>query len=414
MVRGIGFEKLNSIQDALDKLLTSLKSLGVEHVDIFNSVGRVLAEDVFAPIDVPPFDRATMDGYACRAEDTFGADEVNPISLNVTALMEAGVEPKVTIRSGEAVEIATGAVIPKGANAVVKVEDVRTRGDRIEVIRPVNIGENVMFAGSDIMRGELLVRVGTILTHREIGLLAACGINKVKVYKKPKVAVISTGNELVQVGERLTNGKIYSSNNPMICNALRELNFEPINLGIARDNENEITRKLENSLNYDAAIFTGGTSVGEKDLVPLVVERYGKILFHGVAMRPGQPTAAAIVDSKPIFMLPGSPAAALLSFYVFVVPSLYRLMNIKIILRKWSKVEGELMDRIPSEIGIQSNVRVYWEKGKIYPIRISGSGILTSFVKANALLEVPENKEGYEKGEIVEVMLIRDITEVCE
>ncbi len=414
MVKGIGFEKLNSIQDALGKLLKSLKSLDVEHVDIFNSVGRVLAEDVFAPIDVPPFDRATMDGYACRAEDTFGASIMSPILLRCVGSVKIGEVPKISIKSGEVVKIPTGGMIPNGANSVINLEYTKDLGETIEIYKSVTPYKNISKRGEDVRRGEVVIRRGEILQPQDAGILSSLGIAKVKVYKKPKVAVISTGNELVQVGERLTNGKIYSSNNPMICNALRELNFEPINLGIARDNENEITRKLENSLNYDAAIFTGGTSVGEKDLVPLVVERYGKILFHGVAMRPGQPTAAAIVDNKPIFMLPGSPAAALLSFYIFVVPSLYRLMNIKIILRKWSKVEGELMDRIPSEIGIQSNVRVYWEKGKIYPIRISGSGILTSFVKANALLEVPENKEGYEKGEIVEVMLIRDITEVCE
>ncbi|WP_456469142.1 molybdopterin molybdotransferase MoeA, partial [Archaeoglobus sp.] len=364
--------------------------------------------------DIPPFDRSAMDGYAVVAEDTFGASQTNPIMLELVGSVEIGEISPFTISNGKAAKIVTGAMIPKGANAVVMLEYARESSSMVEIVKPVTPMKNVSRRGEDIKAGELILKKGEILQPQDAGVLASLGIEKVKVYRKPRVAVISTGNELVELGSKIEGAKIYNSNNPMLCNALAEFGFEAVSLGIARDNRESIKSKLEEALSYDAILITGGTSVGHRDIVPEIVSEYGEILFHGVSMKPGMPTAAAVIGNKPVFMLPGSPAAALLSFYIFVVPALYRLMNVRILARKWSRQKGVLQRKIPSDIGVRSNVRVLWEDGKVYPIRISGSGILSSFIRANALLIVPEEKEGYDEGEEVEVTLLRDVTEVFE
>lgn len=414
MVREKGFWKRERVGGALNSLLGKIKVLGTEYVNVYNLNGRVLAEDIVAGFDIPRFDRAAMDGYAVRAEDTFGASINNPIMLELVGSVEIGETPEVKVGQGKAVKIMTGAMMPEGANAVVMLEHTRINGDFIEVLKAVTPMKNVSRRGEDIKEGEVVLRKGEILQPQDAGVIASLGIDKVRVYRKPKVAVITTGNELVEVGEIVEGAKIYNSNNPMICNALLEFGFEPISLGIARDSVEDIRNKVSEALKFDAVVITGGTSVGSKDLVPEVIEEMGEVVFHGVSMKPGMPTAAGVVDGKPVFMLPGSPAAALLGFYTFAVPTLYRMMNVRIVARKWSRQRGILQGRIPSEIGVRGNVRVFWEDGKVYPIRISGSGVLSSFVMANALLVVPEEREGYEEGEEVEVTLLRDVTEVFE
>lgn len=414
MVRERGFWKRERVDDALSRLLKRIETLGVEDVNVYNLSGRILAEDIIANIDIPPFDRAAMDGYAVRAEDTFGASVNNPIMLHLAGSVEIGEVPNVVVEPGKAVKIMTGAMMPQGSDSVIMLEHTRLNGDFVEVLKSVTPMKNVSKKGEDIKAGEAVLKKGEILQPQDAGVIASLGIERVKVYRKPRVAVITTGNELAEVGEPLEGAKIYNSNNPMICNALHEFGFEAISLGIARDSVEELRNKLQKALEFDAVVITGGTSVGAKDLVPEVVSEFGEIVFHGVSMKPGMPTAAGVVEGKPVLMLPGSPAAALLGFYTFAVPALFRLMNVRIIARKWSRQKGVLQGRIPSEIGVRGNVRVLWESGKVYPIRISGSGILSSFVRANALLVVPEDKEGYEEGEEVEVTLLRDITEVFE
>ena len=414
MVKGVGFKSYTSVDKALNKIFSRLSVIGYEFVSVYNCVGRVLAEDVIAEFDIPQFDRAAMDGYAVKAEDTFGASQTNPIILKVVGSVEIGENPEIEIKEGEAVKIATGAAMPRGSNAVVMLEYVNVLNNEIEVLKPVTPYKNVSKRGEDVKKGEVILKRGEILQPQDAAILASLGYENVKVYKKPIIAVISTGNELVEVGKELEFGKIYNSNTPMICNALAENGFKYVNLGIARDLKEEIEKKLIKALEYDVVVFIGGTSVGERDLVPEVIEKHGEIVFHGVSMKPGMPVGFAIVNDKPVFMLPGFPVATYLSFYTFVIPALYRMMNVRIVARKWSRVRGILQARIASEIGVRSFVRVYWENGKIYPVRISGSGIISSLIKANALLIVPEEKEGFEEGEEVEVVLIRDLTEVFE
>ncbi len=407
------FKKLTRVDEALRELIPKLPRMKREIVSVYECSGRVLAEDIHAPIDIPPFDRATMDGYAVRAEDTFGASQASPIQLKLIGKVGIGETPNVEIAAGEAVEIATGAAMPKGANAVVMVEYTRRAGDFVEVLKPVAPQRNVSLRGEDVKKGEKILKRGEILQPQDAGMLAACGIKEVAVYAKPRVAIISTGNELVEVGKELDYAKIYCSNDAMIANAVREF-AEPILLGIARDEREEIAAKLDAALCFDAAIFTGGTSVGERDLVPEIVGERGEIVFHGVAMRPGMPCGAAVVDGKPVFMLPGSPTAAILAYYTIVQPALLAMMGTRLIARKWSRVRGRLSSRVASSLGVRSYVRVLWDGKDVYPVRASGSGIISSMIRANALLVVPEDVEGYEEGEEVEVTLIRDITEVLE
>jgi len=414
MVRNRGFRVQERVESAIQKIKDHLKVLGVEEVSIYECAGRVLAEEVIANSNVPPFDRAAMDGYAVIAEDTFGASETNPVLLKCVGEVKVGETSSLDVHSGQAVRVFTGSAMPGGANAVVPLEFTRLNGEIIEVLKSVPPYKNVSRAGEDLKEGEVVLKRGEILQPQDAGILSSLGFRSVKVYRRPRVAVISTGNELLEVGEKLEGAKLYNSNNPMICNAISQLGFSAISLGIARDEFVEIERKLLEALNYDMVIFTGGTSVGEHDLVPEVVSKHGKILFHGVAMKPGMPTAFGIVDKKPVFMLPGSPSACFLAFETFVVPALFRMVNVKIVERKGTTKTGILQHRVPSEIGVRSNVRVCWKDGKVYPLRISGSGILSSLVRANALLVVPENVEGFEAGEEVEVRLIRDITEVFE
>ncbi|MCS7118792.1 MAG: molybdopterin molybdotransferase MoeA [Archaeoglobaceae archaeon] len=414
MVRDQGFKVLEPVDRAIEKMMKKLRTLGIENVSIYNCVGRVLARDIIAEFEVPEFDKSAMDGYAVKAEDTFGSSQTNPAILRVIGKIEVGEIPEIEIKKGEAVRVFTGSAIPKGADAVIMLEHTREEGNFVQIFKSLPPFKNVIKKGEDIRKGDLILKRGEILQPQDAGLLASLGFEFVEVYKKPRVSVISTGNELIPPGKKREIGKIYNSNNPMICNALKELDFPVFSLGIAKDRAEEIEKKLLKALEFDAVIFTGGTSVGSHDLVPEIVEKYGEIVFHGVAMKPGLPTAFGIVREKPVFMLPGSPAATFLSFHTFVVPALFRMMNVRILERKWSKKKGILQSRLASEIGIRSNVRVFWKNGKIYPVKISGSGILTSIVSTNAILVIPENFEGYETGEEVEVTLFRDITEVFE
>lgn len=414
MVRSRGFKVQERVETALRRIFDNMRILGIETVNLYNCVGGVLAENIFSEFDIPRFDRSAMDGYAVLAEDTFGASDMNPVLIKLIGEVRVGEVPNFDVSSGFAVRIFTGSALPKGANAVVPLEFSEIAGEYIKIFRSVTPYKNVSRAGEDLRKGELVLRRGEILQPQDAGILASLGFETVKVYRKPKVAVISTGDELVEPGKKLEGAKIYNSNNPMICNALLELGFCSVSLGIVKDKFEEIERKLFDGLQYDMVVFTGGTSVGERDLVPEVVEKYGNILFHGVAMKPGMPTAFGLVDNKPVFMLPGSPAACLLAFNTFVIPALYRMMNVRIVERKGTVKKGVLESRIPSELGVRSIIRVYWDNGKVFPIQISGSSVLSSLVRANAILIVPEDLEGYEAGEEVEVRLIRDITEVFE
>ncbi len=405
------FRELISIDEAKRRLFGRVKlERKTEIVPLLKANGRILAKDYYSDVDVPPFDRATMDGYAVKAEDTFGAEEDRPVALEVIGKVEAGELPEVEVEKGCAVEISTGAVMPKGANAVVMVEYTSRKGNVVYVYRPVPPGANVMSAGSDIMAGELVVRKGSKLTAREIGVLAAVGVERVEVIKKPVVAIIATGNELVSPGSRLKFGKIYDVNSYAIASAVVENGGVPILLGIARDDEREIREKIAEGLERaDVVLLSGGTSAGVGDMVYRILEEFGEVIVHGIAVKPGKPTVIAVSNGKPIIGLPGYPTSALMIFYIIVAPLLRRLAGMED--EKPKSVKARIPFRIQSATGRREFLPVNLvEAGGFvaYPFT-DYSGAISTLAEADGFVEIPENRVFLEEGEIVEVTLFGDL-----
>jgi len=414
-----GFLELVRIEEALKKFFDSvkLKEPEVEEVKIDEALGRVLAEDIYSEYDVPPFDRAAMDGYAVRAEDTVGASVTNPIVLRVVGASEMGCYPNVKVGRLEAVRVSTGAPMPDGADSVVMVEYTRElSGDRIEVYRSVTPYGNVSRRGEDVKRGERMLEKGTILQPYDIGILAAVRRGKVKVFKKPKIAVLSTGNELVKLDEEVKPGKIVDVNRHSLIASVREIGCEPIDLGIARDRLEEIKIKISEGLkSADMVLVSGGVSVGAKDMVSEAVNTLGEpgIIVHGISMRPGMPTALAAIGNKPVVLSPGNSVASLIAFKTFVKPIVAKMLGLSVGYVKGQVIKARMARKVSSPTGLRTFLRVNVKKeddGYIAePLRTSGSGIISSIVKANGLVIIPEWKEGLEEGEEVEVELLRPL-----
>ncbi len=418
MRRMRGFKELVGVEDAVRIVLGRLahRVREAEEVGLEEALGRVCGEDVEAPMDSPPFDRSSVDGYAVRAEDTFGASPNNPIELRIVGEIAPGDSPSTTPRigRGEAAVILTGAPLPWGANAVVMAEDSERRGDIVEVHRQVRPLQNVSRRGEDYRRGEVVVRRGTRIRPWHIAALASLNIPRVKVVRKPLVGVLSTGGELIEVGGRLEPGKVVNSSKPMLKSLLREEGAEPIDLGTVPDDLEEIRGRVREAIGgVDALIITGGTSVGERDLVPEAVESLGEILVHGLMIRPGRPTGVGIVDGKPVFMLSGFPVAALVGFDALVRPTLKAMMDAGEEPRP--RVRGRLTRRVTTPPGTRSymRVRVVRRGGEtlVEPLMLTGSGLLSTLTKANGILIIPEDMEGFDEGERVEVELLREIEE---
>jgi len=407
------FRTLLSIEDARKKLYgyISPHPLGAEEVATPQALGRTIAEDIESPIDVPGFDRASMDGYAVKARDTFGTEERRPVKLRVVGSIEAGDDPQVEVESGEAVEISTGAPIPKGANAVVIVEYTQCTKDLVDIFRAVSPGENIMAAGSDLMAGELALRSGQRLTSREMGLLSAIGFKSVKVFRHPRVAVVSTGNELIPSGGHLTYGKIYDINANVIAGAVREWGGEVVFEGVARDALEDLKEKVARGLEQaDIVITSGSTSAGTGDLLYRILNSFGEpgIIVHGLAVKPGKPTVVAIANGKPIFGLPGYPASALIIFNLLVRPIIGRMSGIYEYEQR-RPLLAKCASRISSAKGRREFLPVHIiqdESGGLlaYPTT-EGSGAITSLAMADGFIEIPEESQFLEEGEKVIVDL---------
>jgi len=405
LVRLRGFQKLVTIEEAKKLFFNSLK-IGrrkTEIVSVWCALNRVLAEDIIAEEDLPRFDRSAVDGYAVRAEDTFGASQFKPRTLKLTNASE--------LESGEAKQVWTGNPLPKGSDAVLMLENVKPIGDsQIEVWTAVTPGENVSKRGEDIAKGEVAVKAGTRLKPHHLALISALGKSEIKVFEKPKVAILATGNELVEVGEKPREDQIYETNRVLLASLCHELGAQPIDLGIAKDNVEEISEKLKHGLEEaDAVITTGGTSVGASDLVPTAINRLGEpgVLIHGVAMRPAMPTALAIVNDKPIIVLSGNPVAAFFGFEVFTRPLILKMLGTENEPRP--VVTARLTRRTSTALGRKTfvRVRVFQQNGEFFaePISARGSGIISTLTRANGYVIVPENREGLEEGETVQVHL---------
>jgi len=403
-----GFEKLTNVDEALDLFLKALqpRRLGSTTVSLDEALGRVTAATIKSPQDLPAFDRSAVDGYAVRAKDTFEASQFRPKTLNLTV--------KTVVDEEQAKQVWTGNPLPKGADAVVMLEHTKALKQKIEVLSALTPGDNVSKRGEDIRKNETMIEAGVRLQPHHVGLLAALNTSHVGVVEKPRVATLSTGNELAELGKKAQPYQIVDSNRFMIAGLVKELGAEPESLGIARDNEDELTAKIAAGLTKaDMVITTGGTSVGAMDLVPAVIDKLGKpgVIVHGVALRPGMPTALAVLHNKPVFVLSGYPVAATVGFEVFVRPVILKLLGVQIEPRPMLK--AKMTKRVSGALGRRVYLRVnVYQKGDDFfadPLRTKGSGLLTSMTRANGYVIIPEDREGLNQDEAVLVYLFAPI-----
>lgn len=395
----MGFLKVVHLEEALNVIASFNLKPQIEEVSIENALGRILAEDVEAPINVPPFDRATVDGYALRSEDTWGANESEPVRLKLVGQINAGDVPGFRLKRGETVGISTGAPLPEGADAVAMLEEVGVEGGEVLIYKPYYPQAGVMKAGSDIAKGKRVLKAPKKLTFKDTALLSALGFQRVKVFRRPKIAVISTGNEIILPGESLNRGKIYDINGRAISDAIREIGGEALFLGIARDDEESLREKIFEGLKCDMIILSGGASAGVRDLTSSIIEEHGKVYVHGIAIQPGKPTIIGQIDGKPVFGLPGYPTSCLTNFTLLIAPLLRRLLGLN---EEANRVKKKLAHKVFSVKGRRQFLPVKIEGEKAVPI-LKGSGAVTSFVDADGFIEVPETVEILEEGEEVEV-----------
>lgn len=399
------FRKLISVEKARE-IMSSLQVLpGKEDFAIENVHGKILAEDIIAEINVPPFARAIMDGYALRAEDTYACSETEPAGLKVLGNIPAGSDVRFTISAGEAVEIATGAPIPEGADSVVMVEYSSEENGTVFIYRPVTVGENIMKAGSDILKGERVLRAGRKLGTREIGVLASVGQNDIPVLKL-QVGIISTGDELVSPGEKLARGQIYDANSYTLCAGVQECGASPVLYGIVKDDETVMRRALETAVSECALILTSGsTSSGAGDVMYRLIDEMGETLAHGINIKPGKPVIIGIIKGVPVIGLPGNPTSALIIFNEFVAPLLRKALGAETELKK---VENGIMGTNFRSEGRQQLLPVGLVRGRVYPAD-RGSGAITSLSGADGFIEIPSSTEFVEAGTPVEVTLFGDV-----
>jgi molybdenum cofactor synthesis domain len=406
------FHKLVSVEEALrllEEKVGGIRPLEVIEVPLLEAQGKVLAEDVRAPIDYPPFDRSTVDGYAVRSVDVAGASEVTPISLRVTGKVSVGSAPLGEVRPGEAYEIATGAMIPRGADAVVMEEHVSRKGDLLTVYRSVAPSENISQAGSDVSAGDVVLRAGTLLTAREIAVLAGLGVSRVRVYRPPRVSVFSTGVELTPPGAPLEPGHLYDVDGYVVTASLRELGVDAQFLGILPDNYevmlNSVAKALEES---DIVITTGSTSAGYGDMIYRVFRDLGaEVIVHGLKARPGKPTAIAVKGRKVLFGLPGFPLSAMMNLYTLVTPVVLRMMGLEPT-REVVKVRARIPFRFQAGRGFTELIPVQLVQGmegiSAYPL-MAGSGSIAGIGLSDGFIVAEESREYFDENEEVEVTL---------
>lgn len=388
----------------------TLAPLGAETVALHAALGRVLAEDVVATVDVPGFDRSNVDGFAVQAADTWGAMEEEPRLLALTAeTLAPGTVPQAEVVAGGATPIATGGMLPRGADAVVMVEHTDMEGGRLVLRRAATAGENISYAGTDIARGETVLRAGQPLSSREIGVLAALGLDRVPVHRKPRVAIFSTGNEIVAPGAPLPVGAVYDSNAAILAAAVEELGGEPVRLGVVPDDEARLAAALRQGLACDAVVFSGGTSKGEGDLSYRIVAALQDpgVVAHGVALKPGKPVCLAVTQGKPVVILPGFPTSAVFTFHEFMAPVVRAFAGLPPEQRQW--VDARLPMRVNSERGRTEYLLVGLVPGEqglaAYPMG-KGSGSVTTFSSADGYITIGQHTEILDAGAPVQVQLL--------
>jgi len=397
-------------------LAIDLAPLEPERVTLSAALGRVLARDVVAAVDAPPFDRSNVDGFALRAADTVGANDLQPKTLHLNAeVIACGQPPALAVAPGTATAIATGGVIPRGADAVVMIEQTELMDadpPRIELRRAAGPGQFISYAGSDIARGETLLRRAARIGSREIGMLAAGGFADVDVVRKPKIAILSTGDELAQLGAPLPPASVYDSNSAILAAAITEAGGEPVGFGAVPDDEAALEKTVRDALSAcDMVVLSGGTSKGAGDLSHAIVSRLGRIVVHGVALKPGKPLCLGVIGDKPIVVLPGFPTSAIFTFHAFVAPVIRARAGLP------SEDARKLIARVPvrvaSELGRKEFVLVSLidtDNGTVAFPTGKGSGAVTSFSQADGFLEIDALAAALDAGTSAQVTLIGSAT----
>ncbi|MGU8479415.1 molybdopterin molybdotransferase MoeA [Clostridium perfringens] len=403
-------KKFIALEEALKILNKNTKALKSEVVSIKDSLKRVLYGDVKSKINNPPFNKSVFDGYAFKSEDSKGTSKENPIELKIVDEIFAGMWPEIEIKHGEAIRIMTGAPIPMGADCVLKQEETERHGDLVKIFKEMKSYENISFMGEDIKIGETLIKKGKRLDYADLGIMASSGISEVLVYKKPRVSIISTGDEVCDINSTLKPGKIYDSNLYSLSARIEELGYNVLSMEHVGDNILKIGEAIEKAFEKSDIVFTtGGASVGEKDLMQKVSESIGfEKLFWKIKIKPGSAVVCSKKEEKILISLSGNPNAALTTFELLGKPVLKKLegeeenINIK-------REKGVLMDsfnkKSPQRRFLRGNV-IYDEKGtKVYITQIkSGNGILSSLLNANCLIEIEKGNEGLNRGEVVNII----------
>ncbi len=421
-----GHRKFSPISIALKKFLSrneiSCISLETEYVSLDKATDRILADNILCPIDIPPFQRSTVDGYAILSNDTLEATRNHHVVLKVIGQVSAGKISSEIICSGKAIAIATGAKIPKGADSVIMIEDVTVEGERanIRISDKIDKGSNITPRGNDLKKGQILLKAGTWLAAADIGLIASVGISTILVYKKVKVAVLSTGNELVEPGSKLGDASVFDSNRFMLSSMVIKCGGEPIDLGICQDDKTLLQLKIMQALNFDVVLISGGSSVGEKDYIPDIINEVGKpgTIIRGVAMKPGSPTSLGVANGKPVIVLPGYPVSAFVAFYTFGQPLLYKILKTSgpPVARQVAKLTSDV--KLHRGMTTFVRVKIMRRHGRFHaePISAAGASLLSTLAYSDGIIVAKNNKKSLRqrenklrKGQDTEVMLLRGV-----
>ncbi|HEY9721927.1 MAG TPA: gephyrin-like molybdotransferase Glp [Oscillatoriaceae cyanobacterium] len=397
-----------SVEEAFRTIVGQFRPLETERVPLREACDRVLAEDVRSPEPVPPFDNSAMDGYAVRFEDTLGASAGAPVALFVVGEVPAGRAPEARVEPGTAVRVMTGAPMPEGADAVVMREDTREHPDRVEVLLPAEHGEHVRRVGDDIPADSRVLEAGTVLNPSALGVLASIGVGRIAVVRRPRVALLATGDELVELGQPLGPGQIRNSSAHALEAAIAAMGAVPVPLGIARDDRAELTAKLHEGARADLLVTTGGVSVGDYDLVREVLTSLGQLDLWRVNMQPGKPLAFGHIDGCPVLGLPGNPVSSMVAFELFVRPAIRRLQGHTALAHARVPVvlDAPMTKKNARRQYLRAVVRLVDGAFHADLTGPQGSHMLTSMARANALVILPEGTRSYAAGDRVEGHLL--------
>jgi molybdenum cofactor synthesis domain-containing protein len=396
-----GTMPLEEAREIIDRTIAPIER--TERVRVLDASGRVLARDVAADADVPPLSRAAMDGYAVRAADTAGASHQSPAVFRCIEQTFTGQVPRQSIGPGQCIEVATGAPLPAGADAVVIVEDTAVDDEgAVRVFAAVQPQQNIGRQGADISRGQTVLHAGAFLNASRAGALSALGLAEVEVYAKPRVAILSTGDEIVDPGTPLRPGQIYDINKVTLSAVVREHGGIPVTYRTAMDTLEDVSRAVDDCLAEDLLVFSGGSSVGRRDLIIDVIAQKGEVLFHGIAVKPGKPTAFGLVGGKPFFGMPGYPTSCLSNAYILLAPALRHIARLPP--QPIRSARMPLGARITSVADRHQFYSVRIDRGQAVPA-FKASGDITSMSEADGYIEVPIGVGVVEEGEVVEVTL---------